>query len=141
MTARRPRGRPVTFDAHRRTLYLEALTGGATLTAAAARAGITARRAAQVADTDPAFAHARATARAAGKRVRAELMPHGEVRYNKLGCRCTICTKDATANRTARRNRNTHTPDTTSGPAPATIAPMPNPPARLGNPFPLARAS
>ncbi|MFI2620435.1 hypothetical protein [Streptomyces sp. NPDC018584] len=141
MSAPAPRGRPVTFDTHQRTRYLDALTNGANLTEAAATAGITARWAARIAATDPAFAAARNTARTAGRRVRADHMPHGETRYIKHHCRCDICTKHATTNRTGRRNRPTDTTPTEPAPEPAKVTAMPNQPAPSSSSLLLARAS
>jgi hypothetical protein len=138
---RRGRGRPVTFDAHQRQRYLEAITAGAKLTDAAALVGITTRWARQVADTDSAFAAALTTARAAGQRVRAENMPHGETRYIKLGCRCDICTKDATANRTARRHRTRAETEEDSRPDTPNVLQLPSRHGQVGDAPPLARVS
>lgn len=106
MTARGRRpGRPVfVFDIAARRRYLAAVAAGARLADAAKAADIAPRTAQHTAKTEPAFADALATAKRAGKTVRAEQLAHGEYRYNHGGCRCPICTKAASEARGGRRH-------------------------------------
>jgi hypothetical protein len=143
---RRGPGRPVTFDTHQRQRYLDAVTSGAKLSDAALQAGITPQWAARIAKTDATFGTALATARELGRKARQEDMPHGESRYNHLGCRCTTCTHAATAARTGRRHRDTDTDDRpdsadTTGPDQPKLTIITNSHAQPAEPLPLARAS
>jgi len=139
------RGRPVTFTTTQRQVYLDAVTAGAKLSAAALTTGVTPQWAARVAKTDPGFGTALAAAREAGRKARQEKMPHGESRYNHAGCRCPICTQAATAARTERRHpTNTDSPpgnnrpDTGDQPRLTVIH---NPRTTPAEPRPLAAAS
>jgi hypothetical protein len=142
---RRPPGRPVTFDTHQRQRYLNAITTGAKLSDAALQAGITPQWAARIAKTDATFATALAAARELGRKARQEDMPHGESRYNHLGCRCPTCTHAATAARTGRRHRDNDTeaqPDTdTTSPDQPKLTLIHTPQTRHTDPLPLAAAS
>lgn len=114
------RGRPVAFDATARAAFLDAVTAGAKLTEAAAKAGVSRNVAAQHAKTDPGFRAALDEAKARGRAVRAQSMPHGESRYNHAKCRCPVCCAKATAARTARRNAAEEEPPVTTQPIPIT---------------------
>lgn len=140
-TPRRSPGPPITFDAHQRQKYLDAVTAGAKLQDAALTAGIAVQWVNRLAQTDPVFGTAFNTARTAGKKARLDKLPHGETRYIKAACRCPICTKEATANRTARRNRPQPDTDDNTSPDQRTILQLPTRPAQHGNPAPLAAAS
>jgi hypothetical protein len=80
---------------------------------AAARIGISENVPQRHARTDPGFAAALKEARAAGKKIRIDELPHNEYRYNHHGCRCTNgCARDATKGRAARRRTTAETTDT-----------------------------
>ena len=136
MTGRRlTRGRPVVFTDTLRARYLEAVTAGLYLKDAAAHIGIGHNVPQRHARTDPGFAAALKEARAAGKKVRDENIPHGEYRYNHHGCRCTNgCARDATKGRAARRQTSTETTDT-GGQV------IDLPPAQVPHSFSLLKAS
>ncbi|MFE3381683.1 hypothetical protein [Streptomyces anulatus] len=121
MTARRGRGRPTVFEAPARTAYLDLLRHGVRLGDAAERLGISRVVPARYARTDRKFAAAVEEARAVGAKVRRENVPHGEYRYNVLGCRCTDCTRAATAARASRRT-DAATDTTTADESPVATA-------------------
>lgn len=102
----RKRGRPTQFTADVRTRYLQAVTDGMKLEAAAQLVGLTSRAIRKTATTDEDFAQALTDARAAGRTNR---LSHGESAYNHHGCRCDICTKAATTGRADRRDHPTPT--------------------------------
>ena len=136
----RGRGRPAAgcgFTAEAQAALLAALAAGAKLAEAAAKAGVSRNVPAQHAKTNRAFAAALADAKARGRAVRAETMPHGEARYNHAKCRCTVCRAKATAARTARRAAAADTAQE------ETAKPIPLPTATGESPhsFLLARAS
>ncbi|MFF7335489.1 hypothetical protein [Streptomyces sp. NPDC008150] len=108
--------------------YLAHVTAGVPLDEAAAKIGVDRRSINRAAAADPEFATARAAAKAAGRKVRANLLPHGEYRYIHGGCRCTTCRTAASA---ARQNRRTTPPDPTrkKTKTPADTGP---PPSRSG---------
>ncbi|MFJ4887752.1 hypothetical protein [Streptomyces sp. NPDC088731] len=91
------------FDEEKRRRYLDAVATGMTLADAATTAGIHHNVPRRHERTDPAFAQALADAKAARKKVRQENVPHGEYRYNCLGCRCDVCCTAATQGRAKRR--------------------------------------
>jgi hypothetical protein len=91
------------FDAEKRRRYLDAVATGMTLADAAAAAGVHHNVPRRHERTDPAFAQALADAKAAGKKIRQEEVPHGEYRYNCLQCRCDVCCTAATKGRAKRR--------------------------------------
>ncbi|MEE1812676.1 hypothetical protein [Streptomyces sp. BE133] len=91
------------FDDAKRRRYLDAVAAGMTLADAAATAGVHHNVPPRHARTDPAFAQALADAKAAGKKVRQENVPHDEYRYNCLQCRCDVCCTAATKGRAKRR--------------------------------------
>ncbi|MFJ1827390.1 hypothetical protein [Streptomyces sp. NPDC088178] len=91
------------FSEEKRRRYLDAVATGMNLADAAAAAGIHHNVPRRHERTDPAFAHALADAKAAGKKVRQENVAHGEYRYNCLGCRCDVCCTAATKGRAKRR--------------------------------------
>lgn len=100
-------GRPPVFDEALRGRYLDAVAAGMPLGAAAAHVGITTNIPRRHERTDRKFTEALAEAKAVGRELRVEDVPHGESRYNNYGCRCPICTRAATAARTGRRHRDT----------------------------------
>ncbi|ACX71099.1 excinuclease ATPase subunit A [Streptomyces phage ZL12] len=83
--------------------YLDLLRHGVRLGDAAEHLGISRAAPARYARTDPEFATAVEEAKTVGAKVRREGVPHGEYRYNVLGCRCTVCTQAATVARADRR--------------------------------------
>lgn len=95
-------GRPVRFDDTLRAAFLDAVTAGLSLGQAAAHVGIHPNIPSRHAKTDDGFAVRLADAKAAGRKVRQEGLPHGEYRYNHHQCRCQTCTADHTRARTAR---------------------------------------
>lgn len=103
MTATRRRGRPTVFEPATQTAYLDLLRHGARLGEAADQLGISRATPARYARTDPGFAAAVEEAKALGAKVRRDGVPHGEYRYNVLGCRCVVCTREATKARAGRR--------------------------------------
>lgn len=129
------RGRPA-FDATARAALLDALTAGAKLGEAAAKAGVSRNTPAQHAKTDPAFAAALAEAKATGRTVRAATKPHSEAHYNHDGCRAPECRALATAARTARRHAVEEGAAEPAQPIPITGRTPDSPPS-----FSLARAS
>jgi hypothetical protein len=137
---RRGRGRPVTFDDHQRQRYLDAVAAGAKLSEAALHVGITARWASQVAAQDSAFAAALETARAQGRKARAEAKPHDESRYIHGGCRCPTCRDHSTRNRTTRRHTARNTEETTDPERPRVLQ-LPTRHDPVGDAPPLARVS
>jgi hypothetical protein len=114
----RGRGRPArgpVFDEAAKQQLLTLLADGARLGEAAAAVGIHRNLPGHHARTDKAFARQLEEALARGKTARAERVPHGEYRYNVLGCRCKeICTPAASAARSGRR----HTAAEETGPTP-----------------------
>lgn len=119
MTAPRGRGRPTVFEPATQTAYLDLLRHGARLGEAADHLGISRATPARYARTDPGFAAAVDEARAVGAKVRREGVPHGEYRYNVLGCRCPVCTRAATVARAGRRTDAAATTDPDESPATA----------------------
>ncbi|MFF8250105.1 hypothetical protein [Streptomyces griseus] len=107
MTAARGRGRPTVFGPATQAAYLDLLRHGARVGDAAERLGISRVVPTRYARTDPGFAAAVDEARAVGAEVRRENVPHGEYRYNVLGCRCIDCTRAATVARAGRRTGTT----------------------------------
>ncbi|MBD3550923.1 hypothetical protein [Streptomyces sp. SP18CM02] len=103
MTATRGRGRPTVFGPDDRVAYLDLLRHGARLGEAAEQLGVSRAAPTRYARTDPEFAAAVEEAREVGAKVRREGIPHGEYRYNVLGCRCPVCTRAATVARAGRR--------------------------------------
>ncbi|MET9053339.1 hypothetical protein ABZW50_19555 [Streptomyces bacillaris] len=103
MTATRRRGRPTVFEPATQTAYLDLLRHGARLGEAADQLGISRAVPTRYARTDPGFAAAVEEAKAVGAKVRRDGVPHGEYRYNVLGCRCVVCTREATKARAGRR--------------------------------------
>lgn len=131
MTAPRRRGRPPLFDDTLRDTFLKAVASGLYLKDAAAHVGITENIPQRHARTDPAFSQALKEAREAGRKVRAENVPHGEYRYNHHGCRCTNgCVQAATKARAGRR----HDTDDTGG----QVIDLP---PQVPHPFSLLKAS
>ncbi|MFJ9988600.1 hypothetical protein ACIQUD_32085 [Streptomyces globisporus] len=121
MTARRGRGRPTVFEAPTQAAYLELLRQGVRLGDAADLMGISRVTPARYARTDREFAAAVDEARAVGAKARREGVPHGEYRYNVLGCRCPVCTRAATTARAGRRAEAT-TEATAANESPASTA-------------------
>ncbi|MCX4606879.1 hypothetical protein OG402_41360 [Streptomyces anulatus] len=118
MTApRRGRGRPTVFEPPTQTAYLDAVRNGMNLGDAAAHVGISRVVPTRYARTDREFAAALEEARAVGAKVRRESVPHGEYRYNVLGCRCLDCTRAATTGRAARRADAAPAPTADESPA------------------------
>ena len=134
----RGRGRPAAgegFTAEAQAAFLDALAAGAKLTEAAAKAGVSRNVPSRYAQTDAGIATALNDAKARGRAVRAETMPHSEAHYNHHKCRAPECRALATAARTARRTAAEE--DT----APAEPIPINDrTPSSLPS-FPLARAS
>lgn len=95
-------GRPVLFDDTLRQALLDAVAGGLPMGQAAAHVGIHPNVPSVHARADTQFAARLTDAKAAGRKVRAEGLPHGEYRYNHHQCRCRICTTDHTRARAAR---------------------------------------
>ncbi|MFH9235997.1 hypothetical protein [Streptomyces globisporus] len=120
MTARRGRGRPTVFEPPTQTAYLDLLRQGVRLGDAAERLGISRVVPTRYARTDKEFAAAADEARAVGAKARREGVPHGEYRYNVLGCRCPVCTRAATVARAGRRAEAAT--DTTADESPASTA-------------------
>ncbi|MFB6665993.1 hypothetical protein [Streptomyces parvus] len=118
VTARRGRGRgrPTVFEPPTQAAYLDLLRQGARLGDAADRLGISRATPARYARTNQEFAAAVEEARAVGAKARREGVPHGEYRYNVLKCRCTVCTREATVARAARRADAAATDDDTNDP-------------------------
>ncbi|WP_098007815.1 hypothetical protein [Streptomyces sp. sk226] len=110
MTAARGRGRPAVFGPAAQAAYLDLLRHGARLGDAAEELGISRAVPTRCARTDPEFAAAVEEAKAVGAKVRREGVPHGEYRYNVLGCRCVVCTCAATKARAGRRTDTTAAP-------------------------------
>ncbi|MFF6844686.1 hypothetical protein ACFY8X_38850 [Streptomyces tanashiensis] len=99
----RPAGGPL-FDEATRQQFLDQVAAGAQLGEAAAAVGIHRNLPGYHARTDGVFARRLEEALARGKAARADKVPHGEYRYNVLGCRCKeICTPAASAARAGRR--------------------------------------
>lgn len=134
-------GRPLQFDAATRAIYLAAVADGAKLTDAARHVRLTVQAINNHVRADSSFAAAREVARAHGRKIRAERMPHGESRYKHAKCRCPICTTDATRERTSRRHRNTRPTDDEQPTETAPILQLPHTASPTGNVPPLARAS
>ncbi|MEV2259123.1 hypothetical protein AB0J13_10745 [Streptomyces anulatus] len=118
MTApRRGRGRPTVFEPPTQIAYLDAVRHGMNLGDAAAHVGISRVVPTRYARAVREFAAALEEARAVGAKVRRESVPHGEYRYNVLGCRCPDCTRAATTGRAARRADATPAPTADESPA------------------------
>ncbi|MFB8122082.1 hypothetical protein ACFVG1_12920 [Streptomyces bacillaris] len=117
MTATRGRGRPTVFEPATRTAYLDLLRHGARLGEAADQLGISRATPARYARTDPGFAAAVEEAKALGAKVRRDGVPHGEYRYNVLGCRCVVCTCAARKARAGRRTEAATATETEEPPA------------------------
>lgn len=144
MTAARGRGRPTVFGTAAQAAYLDLLRHGARLGEAAERLGISRVVPTRYARTDPRFAAAVDEARAVGAEVRRENVPHGEYRYNVLGCRCIDCTRAATVARAGRRTDTTATADESAVETAGDVHPIRVEQADVGESstsFLLARAS
>lgn len=136
---RRGRGRPALFHAGARAAYLTARAAGANQQEAAAAAGVAAKTVRNTRAADAEFRAADDAARATGRGKR---LPHGESRYNHAECRCPICTKDASAARAARPDRDRKATSTRGGDTHvADVVPMPRSDEGSPESFPLARAS
>ncbi|MFD8626633.1 hypothetical protein ACFV4E_22580 [Streptomyces hygroscopicus] len=102
----RGRGRPAEgdgFTTEAQGVFLDAVAAGAKQAEAAAKAGVSRNVPSRYAKTHAGFAAALADAKAKGRAVRAETMPHSEAHYNHHKCRARECRALATAARTARR--------------------------------------
>lgn len=142
MTPGPGRGHPVVFDPHRREQYLAHIADGMKAHEAAVRAGVSRNLPSQHAAADPSFAAALTVAKAKGRAQRIDDMPHDESRYVNYGCRCPICTKDATTKRATRPDRRRPEPaDHAAPPTRPEVIRMPNPPRTMLPSLPLARAS
>ncbi|MFH8813094.1 hypothetical protein ACH4GZ_38845 [Streptomyces hygroscopicus] len=134
----RGRGRPAAgdgFTTEAQGVFLDAVAAGAKQADAAAKAGVSRNVPSRYAKTDAGFAAALTEAKARGRAVRAETMPHSEAHYNHYDCRAPECRALATAARTTRRAAAEE--DT----APADPIPL-NGRAPSSSPsFPLAKAS
>lgn len=123
----RGRGRPAggtAFDTETRQRFLDKVAAGARLGKAAAAVGIHRNLPSYHARTDQDFARRLEDAVARGKAAREDKVPHGEYRYNVLGCRCKeICTPAASAARTGRRHATLA--ETEQEPGPAELTPVP----------------
>lgn len=95
------------FEPRTRDAYLTLLRHGVRLGDAADQLGISRATPNRARKTDPDFAAAMGEALEVGAKVRREGVPHGEYRYNVLGCRCEVCTRAAAVARTARRTTGT----------------------------------
>lgn len=143
-TRGRGRGRPTVFGPAVQAAYLDLLRHGVRLGDAAEHLGISRAAPARYARTDPEFAAVVEEAKTVGAKVRREGVPHGEYRYNVLGCRCPVC---ALAARVGRTTRRTNTAETDEAPPASTARGVH--PIRLGGvevgesstSFLLARAS
>ncbi|MFF8840556.1 hypothetical protein [Streptomyces sp. NPDC015130] len=111
----RGRGRPAQITPEVWQQFLDEVAAGSTIKDASALVGFHYNVPPRRAQTDKAFAAALRKAKSRGQQVRdaqREELPHGESRYNHLGCRCGDCLAAATAARSARRattaRRDTH---------------------------------
>ncbi|MFF2731744.1 hypothetical protein ACFVS9_28035 [Streptomyces sp. NPDC058008] len=86
-----------------RAAYLDLIRHGVRLGDAATQLGINRVTPTRQTRIDREFAAALAEARVVGQKVRREGVPHGEYRYNLLGCRCPKCTRAAAVGRANRR--------------------------------------
>lgn len=100
---RRVRGRPTVFGEAIRAVYLDVVRHGMRLGEAAEHVGVNRAVPTRHARADREFAAALVEARVVGAKVRREGVPHGEYRYNVLGCRCPKCTRAAAVGRAGRR--------------------------------------
>lgn len=99
----RGRGQPPIFDEPMRAVYLDLIRHGMHLGDAATQLGINRVTPTRQTRIDREFATALKEAREVGQKVRREGVPHGEYRYNMLGCRCPTCTRAAAEGRATRR--------------------------------------
>ena len=118
MTRGRGRGRPAHFTRELQEQFLTEVAAGARIGEATDTIGLRRNVPAYHARIDQDFARRLKDAVARGKAARKEKVPHGEYRYNILGCRCReICTPAAAAARTGRRHAAAA--DTEPEPSPA----------------------
>lgn len=130
---RKPGSPLLKFDPTARDTFLRLVAAGAYIKDAAKAVGVADRTARHAAAIDEAFAALLADAETRGREARQDSVPHGEYRYNHLGCRCDICRKTATLARAGR-------PDRQPPATPPTPLPV-SPPTTEASSFPLARAS
>ncbi len=99
----RGRGRTAQFTPEVRQQFLDEVAAGATIKNASTVVGVHYNVPPRRAQTDKAFAAALDVAKVRGRQARRDGTPHGESRYNHLGCRCGVCRTAATAGRVGRR--------------------------------------
>ncbi|MFD9721041.1 hypothetical protein [Streptomyces sp. NPDC059076] len=99
------RGRQVVFTPELRAVFLDAVASGMYIRDAAEHVGISVNLSRSHAVRDDAFATALTTARAAGKKARADAKGHSESHYNKQDCRHPQCTAAAREGRARRRRQ------------------------------------